>query len=118
MNGQSNFADKAPELVQLDAEWVDDDKVKEKDDLKIQADNQDDYKTHYTSFAQDEKANEDEAERVRRKNGESNFADKAPESNQFTLTEFVDDDKVKDKDEIKISEDNKDDYKVHYTSFA
>lgn len=79
MNGESNFADKAPSFAQLDAQWVDDDKILEKSDMKVKADNNDAYKVQFSSFAQEQQEKDAEEERVRRLNGESNFADKAPE---------------------------------------
>jgi len=37
LNGESNFADKAPEMVQLNTKWIDDDQVLDKADLKQKA---------------------------------------------------------------------------------
>ena len=75
MNGESNFADKAPSFAQLDAQWVDDDKILEKEDIKVKADDKDAYVVQFSSFAQEQQAKDNEEERVRRLNGQSNFAD-------------------------------------------
>ena len=97
LNGESNFADKAPEMVQLRSRWIDNDK----EDSAVKIVN-DPYKVQYTSFAQEQKELEDELERKRRLNGESNFADKAPEMIQLN-SKWVDNDK--EDEAVKIEND-------------
>jgi len=90
----SNSEDKAPSYLQIGNRWVDDD-----DELILKvpkAENKIDYSTHFSSFAQQKVTKEDEEEHTKRRNGESNYADKAPEMIQLKA-EWIDDDKVLDK---------------------
>jgi len=49
LNGESNFGDKAPEMIQLKSKWIDDDKVLDKADLKQKTSVDD--QVHLISFA-------------------------------------------------------------------